>query len=157
MTVQARLLPVSFYLQARRWPAEFILDHEQKVATFRDADCPSVALPKRGDKPCLWEDFILRLADGRIGVVTVDQPHPSALSQLRQFVRRFQPLLEYMKNELQLLIGDQDRTQLYGRLLHRPVLQKNSQVKLETAIKPYCVQTPMPTITITRMLYPTFP
>ena len=57
---------MNFYLRARRWPTEFVLDHEYKVATFRDADCPSVALPKRCSKPYLWEDFILRLADGRI-------------------------------------------------------------------------------------------
>jgi hypothetical protein len=154
-TVEARLLAVNFYLEARGWPAEFIFDHEQKVATFRDADCPSAALPKRGGKPYLWEDFILRLADGRIGVATVDQPQPSAFSQLRQFARRFQPLLQYMQNELQLLIatGSQHRTQLYGRLLHHPVLRNIGQVKLETAIKPYRVRTPMPTIT--RLLYPT--
>jgi hypothetical protein len=67
-TVEARLLAVNFYLEARGWPAEFILDHEQKMATFRDTGCPSGALPQRGGKPYLWEDFVLWLADGRIGV-----------------------------------------------------------------------------------------
>jgi len=153
-TVEARLLAVNFYLEARRWPAEFIFDHEQKMATFCDAGCPSAALPERGGKPYLWEDFVLWLADGRIGVATVDQPYPSAFSQLRLFVRRFHSLLQYMQN-LQLLIatGNEHRTRLYARLLRHPVLRKISQVKLETAIKPYRVRTPIPTIT--RLLYPT--
>ena len=154
-TVQARLLAVTFYLEARRWPAEFIFAHEQKVATFTEAGCPLALLPQLGGKPYLWEDFVLWLADGRIGVAIVDQPHPSAFSQLRQFVRRFHPLLQYMQNELQLLIatGNQHRTRLYGRLLRHPALRKISQVKLETAIKPYRVRTPIRTIT--RLLYPT--
>jgi hypothetical protein len=154
-TVEARLLAVNFYLEARGWPAEFILDHEQKMATFRDAGCPSAALPQRGGKPYLWEDFVLWLADGRIGVATVDQPYPSAFSQLRLFVRRFHSLLQYMQNELQLVIatGNEHRNRLYARLLRHPVLRKISQVKLETAIKPYRVRTPIPTIT--RLLYPT--
>ena len=154
-TVQTRLLAVNFYLEARQWPAEFILDHQQKMATFRDAGCPSAALPERGGKPYLWEDFVLWLADGRIGVATVDQPYPSAFSQLRLFIRRFHSLLQYMQNELQLLIatGSEHRTRLYCRLLRHPVLRKISQVKLETAIKPYRVRTPIPTIT--RLLDPT--
>ena len=113
------------------------------------------ALPERGGKPYLWEDFVLRLADGRIGIATVDQPFPGAFSQLRQFMRRFHRLLEYMQNDLQLFIatGNQHRTQLYGRLLRHPVLRKISQGILETAIRPYCVRTPMPPIT--HLLYPT--
>ena len=154
-TVEARLLAVNFYLEARQWPAEFILDHEQKIATFRDARCPLDALPERGGKPYLWEDFVLWLVDGRIGVATVDHPYPSAFSQLCQFIRRFHRLLEYMQKELQLFIatGNQHRTQLYGRLLRHPVLRKTSQGILETAIRPYFVRTPMPSIT--RLLYPT--
>jgi hypothetical protein len=154
-TVRARLLAVNFYLEARQWPAEFILDHEQKMATFRDVGCPLDTLPERGGKPYLWEDFVLWLADGRIGVATVDQSYPSAFSQLRQFIRRFHRLLEYMQNELQLFIatGNERRTWLYARLLRHPTLRKISQVKLETAIKPYGVRTPIPTIT--RLLDPT--
>jgi hypothetical protein len=154
-TIEARLLAVNFYFEACEWPAQFVLDHEQKVATFRDAGCPSAELPQRGGKPYLWEDFVLRLADGRICVATVDQPHPSAFSQLRQFARRFCPLLRYVQNELQLLIatGSEHRNRLYARVLRHPVLRKISQVKLETVIKPYRVRMPVPTIT--RLLYPT--
>jgi hypothetical protein len=154
-TVQARLLAVNFYLEARRWPAEFMLDHEQKVATFTEAGCSVAVLPQRGGKPYLWEDFVLWLADGRIGVAIVDQPHPSAFSQLRQFVRRFHPLLRYTHNELQLLIatGNQHRCRLYGRLLGHPAVRKISQLKLETTVRTYCVRAPM--LSVARLLYPT--
>ena len=48
-TVQARLLGVHFYLEARAWPAEFVLDHEKKIAVFTDlAGCPLSVLPQRG-------------------------------------------------------------------------------------------------------------
>jgi hypothetical protein len=88
-------------------------------------------------------------------VSSVDQAYLSALSQLRLFVRRFHLLLEYMQNELQLLIATENehRTRLYARLLRHPVLRKISQVKLETAIRPYHVRMPIPTVT--RLLYPT--
>ena len=35
-TVRNRLLAVNFYLEALGWPAAFVLDHEEKVAAFRD-------------------------------------------------------------------------------------------------------------------------
>jgi hypothetical protein len=154
-TIEARLVAVNFYIEACEWPAQFVLDHEQKVATFRDAGCPSAELPQRGGKPYLWEDFVLRLAGGRICVAIVDQPHPSAFSQLRQFARRFYPLLRYVQNELQLLIatGSQHRALLYDRLLRHVVLRKIGRVRLETTIRPYCVRAPM--LTISRLLYPT--
>ena len=67
------------------------------------------------------------------------RPYPSAFSQLRQFVRRFHPLLlQYMQKELQLLIAAEisiapgSIDACYGHA----ALRKISQVKLETAIKP---------------------
>jgi hypothetical protein len=153
-TVQARLVAANFYIEAREWSAQFVLEHEQKVATFREAGCPSAELPQRGGKPYLWEDFVLWLADGRIGVAMVDQPHPSAFSQLRQFARRFQPVLRYLQDELQLLIvtGCRYRALVYDRLLRHAVLRKIVQAKLETTITVYCVRAPMQTIS--RLLYP---
>lgn len=153
-TVQARLLAVNFYLEARLWPADFIFDHEQKVATFTEAGCPSSALPRRGGRPYLWEDFVLWLVDGRIGVAIVDQPHASAFSQLRHFVRRFGLLLQRMQNKLQLMIAtdNQHRARLYGRLLRHPTLRKISPLKLEAAIRPYCLQAPV--LQVARLLYP---
>jgi hypothetical protein len=153
-TIEARLVAVNFYIEACEWPAQFVIDHEQKVAAFRDAGCPSAELPQRGGKPYLWEDFVLRLTDGRICVAIVDQPQPSAFSQLRQFARRFCPLFGYVQNELQLLIatGSQQRAFLYDRLLRHVVLRKTGPVKLENMIRPYCAGAPM--LTIPRLLYP---
>lgn len=64
-TVQARLLAVHFYLEARAWPAEFVLDHEKKIAVFTDlAGCPLSTLPQRGGTPYLREQFVLWLPIG---------------------------------------------------------------------------------------------
>jgi hypothetical protein len=152
-TVQARLLAVNFYLEARWWPAEFILDHKQKVATFTEAGCPSSALPQRGGKPYLWEDFVLWLVDGRIGVAIVDQPHSSTFSQLRHFIRRFGPLFQHIQNKVQSLIttGNHDRARLYDRLLREPIMRNISPVKLEAAIRPYCLQESV--LTVARLQY----
>ena len=114
-TVQARLLGVDFYLEARGWPSEFILNHDQKIVTFTDSGYPINALPQRGGKPYLREQFVLWLPDGRIGVAMVDQPQPQAFSQVKQFVRQFQPALRQVPEELKLLIvtGNHHRKRLY--------------------------------------------
>jgi hypothetical protein len=67
-TVQARLLAVDFYREAHDWPSEFILDHEQKIATFKESGYPIQTLPHRGGKPYLREQFVLWLPDGCLGV-----------------------------------------------------------------------------------------
>jgi len=153
-TVQARLLGVDFYLEACGWPAEFVLDHERKIATFTDAGCPLNALPQRGGKPYLSEQFVLWLPDGRIGVAMVDQPHPRAFSQLRQFVREFQPALRQIRGELELLIvlGNHHRQRLYRPLLAHPLIRKLGLEKLENAIKPYLVR--RPTQSVVTLLWP---
>ena len=45
-TVQARLLGVQFYLEARTWPATFMFDHEDKIVTLQNAGCPLSVLPR---------------------------------------------------------------------------------------------------------------
>ena len=49
-TVQARLLAVHFYIEARAWPAEFVIKHEEKIRIFTDAGCPLSTLPQRDGK-----------------------------------------------------------------------------------------------------------
>jgi hypothetical protein len=149
-TVQARLLALSFYLEARSWPSEFIFNHAEKIATFIEAGCPLSILPQRVGKLHLWEHFLLWLPDGRIGVAIVDQPHPGAFSQLRLFIRKFLPALRYMREELVLLIvtGDKRRCQLYERLLRRhPAIRKLGLGEFGNTIEPYRVQQPIPSIT----------
>jgi hypothetical protein len=46
-TVQARLLAVHFYLEARTWPATFIFDHEEKLMMFENAQCLFLHNPVR--------------------------------------------------------------------------------------------------------------
>lgn len=149
-TVQARLLAMTFYLEAREWPAEIVLDHAKKISTFTDAGCPLTTLPHRGGRPYLRENFVLWLPDGRIGVAVVDQPHPSPLSQLRILIRLFLPLLRILLGELDLLIvtGDKGRCHIYERLLARhPAIQKLGLGKYAARIKPFCVRSPVPKIT----------
>ncbi|HKN37244.1 MAG TPA: hypothetical protein VJX16_28705 [Terriglobales bacterium] len=62
---------------------------------------------------------MLRLPDGRIGVAMVDQPQLRAFSQVKQFLRQFQPALRHVPGELEVLIvtGSQQRQWPYRRLL----------------------------------------
>lgn len=147
-TVQARLLAVDFYLEARGWPAEFIFDHEQKISTFTGSGCPINALPQRSGKPYLREHFVLWLPDGLIGVAMVDQPQPRAFSQLKQFMRQFQPALRHVPGGLELLIvtGSYHRQCLYGRLLRYPRMRKLGLDHLANAVKPYWMRRPTPPV-----------
>lgn len=144
--VRNRLLAVSFYLEAVRWPAEFILDHEQKIAAFRDYGCPPSALPQRAGSPYLWEGFVLRLTDGRLCAAHVDRSHQSAFSQLWGLAKRFCPCLECLSRRLLLLIavGSETRYQCYRRLAGHPSLQKLSRGKFEVSVRFYQVRRAAP-------------
>jgi hypothetical protein len=150
-TVQARLLGVHFYLEARTWPAEFVLDHDQKIAVFTDlAGCPSSMLPQRGGRPYLREHFLLWQPDWRLGIAMIDPPQPGVLPRLRLFIREFLPLLRHFRTEPDLLMvtADKARRQLYERLLRRHrAIQKLGLSELSNRIKPYCVKPPVPSIT----------
>jgi hypothetical protein len=67
-TVQAGLLGVHFYLEARAWPTEFFFKHEKKIAIFTDAGCPLGTLPQRNGKPYLREHFVFWLPERGIGI-----------------------------------------------------------------------------------------
>jgi hypothetical protein len=152
-TVQSRLLAVHFYLEARAWPAEFVIDHDKKVAIFSDlaalAGCPLNVLPHRGGKPYLREHFVLWLPDWRLAIAMVDQPQPGVLLRLKVFIREFLPLLRQFGKELDLLIvtADKGRSYAYERLLkrHRAIL-KLRLGELTKQIKTYAVKPPVPSI-----------
>jgi hypothetical protein len=147
-TVQARLLAVDFYLEARGWPAEFMLDHEQKIATFTEGGYPINALPQRGGKAYLREDFVMWLPDGHLGVAMVDQPQPRAFSQLKQFLRQFQLAVKHIPGEMELLVvtGAYHREHLYRRLLRYPRIQKLGLKQVAGAVKVYRVRRPTPPV-----------
>ncbi len=146
-TVQARLLGVHFYLEARKWPAEFVLDHDEKVAVFTDlAGCPASILPQRGGKPYLREHFLLWQADGRLAIAMVDGPQPGPLFRLKVFLREFLPLLRHIRREPDLLIvtADKARSRLYEWLLRRDrAIHKLGLGELSKLVKPYCVKPPV--------------
>jgi hypothetical protein len=149
-TVQARLLGVHFYLEARAWPAEFVLDHEKKIAVFTDlAGCPPSILPQRGGKPYLREHFLLWQPDWRLAIAMIDLPQPGLSMQLKLFIREFLPLLRRLYKEPDLLIvtPDKGRAYVYERLLkrHRAIL-KLGLGELAKQIKPHAVKPPVPSI-----------
>lgn len=144
-TVRNRLLGVSFYLEARGWPAEFVFDHEQKIALFLDQGCPLHLLPRRSGQPYVWEELVMRLADSRLGVALVDRYHRSAFLQLWGLANRFCACLEHLGDRLQLLIAveSEPRYRLYGQLIGHPSLQKLAQGRFEISASLYRVQRPV--------------
>lgn len=148
-TVEARLLGVHFYLEARAWPAYFALDHEEKIMTIQNAGCPLSVLPQRNGKPYLREHFVLWFPAGRITVATVDLPQPGMLRRLRLFIRQYLPLLRHLRHDLDLLVitADKRRAYTYQRLLRtNRTIQKLDLFSLVERIKPYSVKPPVPSI-----------
>ena len=149
-TIQTRLLAADFYLSARKWPAEFILDHEQKIAAFRGHECPVSVLPQRGGQPYLREEFVLRLANKRLGIAIMDQPHNGARSQMIGLIRHFAPTLQYLGEaslELLIVTGWERRYYLHRRLLQDPRVLAAWPSEFEFAVRPYCVPRPIQPVT----------
>ena len=149
-TVQARLLAVHFYLEARAWPSEFVLDHEQKIAVFTDlAGCPLSTLPQRGGKPYLREHFLLWQPDWCLAIAMIDLPQPGLLMRLKLFIREFLPLLRHLHKEPDLLIvtADKGRAHVYERLKRHRAIHKLGLGELNNRVRTYCVRPPVPSIT----------
>lgn len=141
-TVLHRLLAVNFYLEARGGRAKFVFDHDAKVAAFLDEGCPRNALPHRGGEPYLWEELVLWLGDGRIGIALVDRQHRSPFWQLWGFAKRFCRLTPLLGERLELLIvtGTNVRHRHYARFARHPALQKLARPGSRIIIKPSLVQ-----------------
>jgi len=141
-TVLNRLLAVSFYLEARLWPVEFAFDHTQKIDTFAYEDCPMSAIPQRGGKPYLREEFVLWYEENRIGVAIMDQEQRSPLGQLRGFAKGFRHLVACLGEKLQLLVatGSESRHRLYCRFVHHAAVMKLSLPEFAIRIEPYQVR-----------------
>jgi hypothetical protein len=137
--VLSRLLAVSFYLEARLWPADFAFDHQRKIDTFVYEGCPIEALPQRGGKPYLWEELVLWHDYNRIGVAIMDDQQRSPLSQLKGFARGFSRLVACLGERLRMLIvtGTESRHLIYCRLVHHPAVMKLSPPGFAIAIEPY--------------------
>jgi hypothetical protein len=60
-TVLNRLLAVDFYLDATEWKAaDFVFDHQTKIALLTKQGCPLGMIQERGGRPYLWDEFLLK-------------------------------------------------------------------------------------------------
>lgn len=143
--VRWRLAAVSFYLEAKEWPADFFFQHDNKIAALAKIGCSPQLLPQRSGQPYLWEEFVLDAHDGSLSVVVVDRPHWTAFLQLLRFVTRFAPCRTSARERLTLIVavGSEARRRRYeSAALHRKVVE-HSKGAVEPASL-YQVSTPTP-------------
>ncbi len=75
-TIHTRLLTVNFYLEAIRWPVEFVFDHRQKISKLMNLGCEPALFPQRGRGPYLWEDILLQRPSGDLVLTASNRKHP---------------------------------------------------------------------------------
>lgn len=146
-TVRWRLAAVSFYLDARSWPADFIFEHEKKVLALAKIGCPRQLLPHRGGQPYLFEDFVVRPGDAGLCIAIVDRPHWNAHLQLLGFLKRFAACRAGAGEGLSLAVavGSEGRRQLYEKAARHHSVVEHSKGAPEPATV-YEVSTPIPHI-----------
>jgi hypothetical protein len=145
--VRWRLAAVSFYLEAREWPADFFFQHDNKIAALAKIGCPRHLLPERGGQPYLWEEFVLDAHDGGVSVVVIDRPHWTAFLQLLHFVTRFARCRASAGERLTLIVavGSEARQRMYERAArHRRVIEHCKGAPEPASL--YKVSTPTPNI-----------
>ncbi len=150
-TIRTRILTVNFYLEAARWPVEFVFNHERKLSKFGELGCKSGLLPQRGGNPYLWQDFVLQRRSGGLAVAMVDHFGRSAYRQLYRFLKRFARCLGFLQDKLRLLVGvgTDARLRVFTQLLNHPKLQRivsDSPQGLASAVKLYRVRRAVPVI-----------
>ena len=148
--VRWRLLAVNFYLEARNWPAEFILDHDGKVAALQRIGCPVDALPQRKGQPYLWQAFILDLHDGGLCISIIDRADCNAFLQALGFVRRFAQCRQSVGERLSLVVAvnSEARRRLYLKAARHTKVQKHAHGAAES-VSTYRVSLPVPSIDVT--------
>lgn len=156
-TIRTRILTVNFYLEAARWPVEFVFNHERKLSKFGELGRKSGLLPQRGGNPYLWQDFVLQRRSGGLGVAMVDHFGRSAYRQLHRLLERFASCLGFLQDKLKFLVvvGTDARLRVFTQLLNHPKLQRivpDSPGGLASAVKLYRVRRAVPVI---RLLEPT--
>jgi hypothetical protein len=146
-TVRWRLAAVSFYIEAKKWPADFIFGHEAKIAALARIGCPRKLLPHRGGQPYLFEDFVVKPCDGGVCIAIVDRPHWSAHLQLLGLVRRFTACRTCAgeKVSLAVAVASEARRVLYEKAVKHPSVIEHSKGAPEPATA-YQVSTPTPHI-----------
>jgi len=140
-TVLNRLLTVDFYLEGCGWPAEFVFEHERKILLLIERGCPLSAIPHRGGRPYLWEEFFLRVGDGTIDVALVDDQQRSPFLQSKTLVQRFATAVRFLPRYSSLLIitGSAARQKRYEQVLSHPDLA-TAQTRAAISIEPYRIE-----------------
>jgi len=123
-TIQSRLLTVNFYLEAIRWPVEFVFDHEQKISKICDLIHEPFLLPHRGRKPYLWQDIVLQRPSGEVVLTMVDHLGRHSYRQLYRHLKRFAPALGPDHLRLMIVVSSERREQLSRRQLNCTRLQR---------------------------------
>jgi hypothetical protein len=125
-TIRTRLLTANFYLEAVRWPVEFVFDHQEKTTELRQLGCDLAMLPQRAGKPYLWEDLMLRGPSGELTVAVVDHYGRNAYRRLHRVLKRFGRCLASAPEDLKILVvvASERRHRLFARLLHQSSLQR---------------------------------
>ena len=83
-TVLDRLLAVDFYLDATQWVAEFVFNHEMKIALLTKQGCPLPTIPERSGRPYLWDEFLLKVGDGSTTIAQIDDRKSTGLTTLKR-------------------------------------------------------------------------
>jgi hypothetical protein len=122
-TIRTRLLTVNFYLEAILWPAEFVLDHKQKISRLCQVCSEPALLPYRGSKPYLWQDLVLQRPSGEVVLTMVDHFGRHSYRQLYRHLKRFTPSLGPDDLRLMIVVSSEHREQLFRRKLHHARLQ----------------------------------
>jgi hypothetical protein len=123
-TIRTRLLTVNFYLEAVRWPVEFVLDHKQKISKLWQVCSEPALLPYRGCKPYLWQDLVLKRPSGEVVLTMVDHFGRHSHRQLYRHLKRFAPVLGPDDLRLMIVVSSERREQLFRRQLHQARLQR---------------------------------
>jgi hypothetical protein len=126
-TIRTRLLTVNFYLEAIRWPVEFVFDHQQKISRLTKLGCETALFPQRGQRsrrPYLWEDILLQRPSGELVLTMVDHLDRMSSYQLNSFLKKFAPNLGLDKLRLMAAVGSERRERLFRQQLNHPRLQR---------------------------------
>jgi hypothetical protein len=145
-TIRCKLLGVNFYLEARTWPAEFTFAHSEKITVLNAAGCPTDALPHVAGHPYLWQEFLLRRADGKLCIAAVDRPDNTPKYQTRTLTERYGRVLEHTASDFRLIVvvSSEGRARLYRKWAAQPIAGRFTQ----DTLKPYQVRTPIPQVNI---------
>ena len=123
-TIRTRLLAVNFYLEALRWPAEFVFDHRQKISRLCSIGCEPALFPHRRRRAYLWQDILLQRPSGELVLTMFDHFGRTPSFQLHSFLKRFAPNLGLDELRMMVAVGSEQREGLFSRQLGHSRLQR---------------------------------